>query len=1071
MKVFQNYHRHSFYTNPLISDSTARNEDYAKRAVELGHGILSTMEHGHQGRYIEGFNLAAQHGLKFLFGTEAYWVRDRTEPDNSNCHIYLGARNENGRQAINDILSEANLTGFYRRPRIDVPLILSLPAEDVWVTSACVAYWKYDDIDRITEEFAHHFGKNFFLEVQYHDTDRQRELNRYILALRDKLKLPIIMGCDSHYILPDQYTDREDYLESKGITYEDEVGWFLDYPDGDTAYRRFVRQGVLSEAQIREAMDNTNVFLDVQEYDSPIFDTKVKMPSIYPDWTQEQKDDEYERLVWQGWDNYKDKVPPEQHEHYISEIQAEINTVRECAMSDYFILNYHVIRKGKENGGWLTKTGRGSAVSFITNMLLGFTEVDRIAAKVKMYPDRFMSAARILQSGSLPDIDHNVAKQEPFALAQKQILGEEHSYPMIAYGTLKTSAAWKLYAKSQGIAFDLANSVSEQIKRYEEAVKQADEDDKDDIDPLDFIDREYHEVFEKSKDYRGIVSSWSIAPCAYLLYQGNIRKEIGLIRIKDHICCMMDGHWAEENHFLKNDLLKVSVVELIYESYRRIGREPPSVTELLAMCPPDDPAWKLYAKSCCMGLNQVERKGTAARVANYKPRNISELCAFVAAIRPGFKSMYKVFESRKPFSYHVKSFDSLLQTEELPQSFCLYQEQEMAALHYAGIPMSECYTAIKNIAKKRVEKVLAYKQTFIEGFAHSIVADEHRSQEEADTIAHDLWKIIEDSSRYSFNASHSYCVSCDSLYAAWLKAHHPVEFYETLLRIVEAKGDKDKLQDIRAEAMRFFKIQFPPLAFGQDNRNIQGVPETNSITSSITTIKGFGKGMGELLYECSQQGYRSFMDVMLCLYAHGIKAPVETLIKLDYFKSFGNQRELLRMMDLFRWFKGGEAKQIRRDCVDGTFVESVVRRHATWQKKDGSEAKSYTLADVPAILHELETLVLEAHMDDLDTVVKAQNYADIMGRPGYVSGEGRDRSVLYLKEVFPLRRKSDGQLFGYSFLTQSIGSGIESRFTVFNRVYNKAPVHKGDIIRCKSYDRDGSYFIMTAYELLHSLHT
>lgn len=403
MKVFQNYHRHSFYTNPLISDSTARNEDYAKRATELGHSILSTMEHGHQGRYIEGFNLAASYGLKFLFGTEAYWVRGRAEPDNSNCHIYLGAKNENGRQAINDILSEANLTGFYRRPRIDIPLILSLPPEDVWVTTACVAYWKYDDIDRITEDFAKHFGKNFFLEVQYHDTDRQRELNRHILALRDRLKLPIIMGCDSHYILPSQNTDREDYLESKGIAYEDEVGWFLDYPDGDTAYRRFVRQGVLSEAQIQEAMDNTNVFLDVEEYDSPIFDTKVKMPSIYPDWTQEQKDAEYERLVWQGWENYKDKVPPEQREHYISEIQSEINTVRECAMSDYFILNYHVIRKGKENGGWLTKTGRGSAVSFITNMLLGFTEVDRIGAKVKMYPDRFMSAARILQSGSLPD--------------------------------------------------------------------------------------------------------------------------------------------------------------------------------------------------------------------------------------------------------------------------------------------------------------------------------------------------------------------------------------------------------------------------------------------------------------------------------------------------------------------------------------------------------------------------------------------------------------------------------------------------------------------------------------------
>ena len=44
-----------------------------------------------------------------------------------------------------------------------------------------------------------------------------------------------------------------------------------------------------------------------------------------------------------------------------------------------------------------------SAVSFITNKLLGFMEVDRIAAKVKMYPERFMSATRIIEAKTLPD--------------------------------------------------------------------------------------------------------------------------------------------------------------------------------------------------------------------------------------------------------------------------------------------------------------------------------------------------------------------------------------------------------------------------------------------------------------------------------------------------------------------------------------------------------------------------------------------------------------------------------------------------------------------------------------------
>lgn len=1063
---FQNYHRHSYVTNPVVPDSTVSNKAYAKRAVELGHSLISTMEHGHQGRYIEGYELAKEYGLKFLFGSEAYWVKDRTSQDTSNCHIFIGAKNENGRRCINDVLSEANISGFYYRPRIDIPLMLSLPKDDVWVTTACVAYWKYDDIEDITQQFAEHFGKNFFLEVQNHDTEKQKELNKRIIKLRDKLRLPIIMGCDSHFILPNQKFDRDDMLEARNMHYDDEDGWYMDYPDDKLAYERFVKQDILTESQIKEAMDNTNVFLDVEEYNSPIFNREIKLPTLYPDLPQEQRDAEYERLVWSGWDVYKAQVPPEKHEFYKSEIQDEINTVEECRMSDYFIMNHHIIKKGIENGGLLTKTGRGSGVSFITNMLLGFTDVDRIAAKVKMYPARFMSAERILQSGSLPDIDFNVANQEPFALAQQQVLGEDHAYPMLAYGTMKTSASWKLYAKSQGISFDVANEVSNQIRKYEDAVKQAEEDDKNNIDLLEFIDEQYHQIFNKSADYRGIVNSWSIAPCSYLLYQGSIRKEIGLIRIKDHLCCMMDGHWAEDGHFLKNDLLTVKVVELIYRVYDRIGIKTPTVNELLALCPPEDDAWKMYAKRCCMGLNQVERTGTSARVATYKPINISELCAFVAAIRPGFKSMYKTFESRQQFSYGVQAFDNILQTEELPQSFCLYQEQEMAALNYAGIPMAECYTAIKNIAKKRAEKVMAYKQKFQDGFVKAIVEDEGKSEEEAAQIAANLWKIIEDSSQYSFNCSHSYCVSLDSLYCAWAKAHHPVEFYETLLLIYENKGDKDKWQETKNEAIRGFNVKFPQLRYGQDNRRVYGDAGNNQIVSSITSIKGFGKKVGQLLYECSQKGFDKFIDVVYWLSEKGVKAQIETLIKIDYFAGFGNQRELFAILDFFKMFKEGSAKTIKRDHIDGTSLESIVRKYSTWTTKANTEAKSYTLKDVHSILTELEDLVLSSGYNDVGTLIKVRNYADIMGGSVYVSEQEIDRAKLYISNIYPLHRKKDNKLFGYSVITQSIGSGKESRMTVFKPRFDKDPIKQGDIIVCTRWERDGQYFHLLEYEHL-----
>lgn len=64
--------------------------------------------------------LSQKYSLKHLAASEPYWVKDRTEKDNTNCHIFIAAKNERGRRALNDALSEANITGFYGRPRLDI---------------------------------------------------------------------------------------------------------------------------------------------------------------------------------------------------------------------------------------------------------------------------------------------------------------------------------------------------------------------------------------------------------------------------------------------------------------------------------------------------------------------------------------------------------------------------------------------------------------------------------------------------------------------------------------------------------------------------------------------------------------------------------------------------------------------------------------------------------------------------------------------------------------------------------------------------------------------------------------
>jgi len=910
------------YTNIRVPDSVARNEDYAKRAIELGHGIISTMEHGFQGRYIEGYELAQQYNLKFLFGTEAYWVKNRFEKDDTNAHICIFARNENGRRAINDILAEANITGFYYQPRIDLDLIFSLPKNDVWVTSACVAFWKYKD-EGIVKQLKDYFGSNFFLEVQYHNTKTQYDLNKHIVDLANRLSIPIIMGCDSHYIYEDRAWERDEYIKSKNIHYDDEDGWYMDYPDGEIAYRRFVEQGALTKAQIEEAIENTNVFLDVQEYDCACFNKEIKMSTLYPNLTQEEKDKIYIDLIWSKWDEKKHKIPQEKWPKYEEEIQKEIDAVITTKHADYFLIDYRLVKRGIEKGGWITLTGRGSGVSYYTNNLLGFTKIDRISAPVKMYPERFISPTRILESKSLADLDLNLANPEIFAEAQREIFeevygeeGKEFTYPMIAYGTMKKKAAWKMYARAKNIEFELANNVSQQIEKYETALKHASEDEAEDINIYDYVDEQYHVLLRDSETYLGIVPDIKIHPCAHLIYQGNIRKEIGLIKIKsqngkkEFLCTLMDGKWAEDYKFLKNDLLKVNVVKLIHAVYQRIGIEPHDENELIDLCRNNQKVWDVYKNGWTMGINQIEQNSTRHRTMQYKPLNISELCAFIAAIRPGFKSMYSIFESRQSFSYGIPIFDNLIQTPEMPNSFLLYQEMAMTALNFAGIPMSECYEVIKNIAKKRPEKVKKYKDQFIDGFKQRLIKEGHVSENEAQDTTEKIWQIINDSCRYSFNASHSYCMAMDSLYGAYLKSHYPLQFYEVFMNILNEDSDKDRLAAARKEAEEAYKIRFAPLRFRQDNRKITADETTSTIWNSLKALKGFGSKLAEQLYELKDNQYDSFVDLLVDLEEKGIMcSKIADLIKVQYFEEFGKNAKLLK---LYNEFVEGENRYSRK---------------------------------------------------------------------------------------------------------------------------------------------------------------
>ena len=1066
MIVINNYHRHTSYSNIYIADSAATNEDYAKRAVELGHKVLSSVEHGWQGYYFETYELAKKYNLKFIFGAEAYWVKDRHEKDRTNGHIILLAKNEKGRQAINEVLSTANEDGYYFRPRVDLELLLTLPPNDVMVTSACIAFWHYDDIEEIVQTLHDHFKSNFYLEIQYHNTEAQINLNHRILDLSQKYGIEMIVGMDSHYIYPEQAKERDYILAAKNIRYEDEDGWFMDYPDDETTMQRFLTQKVFTREQIQRAMDNTDVLLTFEDYDvlpdgtpNPIFTKDIKLPTLYdgahiidgklfPKLTQEERNKEYSKLITRLYKEYLKTahIAPSQYDVYLEGIGNEVRTVKDTNMSDYFLIDYYIVKRALEKGGILTRSGRGSSVGYMTNTLLGFSKVDRFQSPIKLYPERFISKSRILETKSLPDIDLNWGTPEIAEEAQEEILGKDHAYPMIAFGTAKKKSAFKLYARAQNMDFELANTISAQIEKYDDALKYADDDERDEINIYDYVDETYHSYIDASQKYWGIVMDKKKAPCSYLLYNGSIRREIGLIKCKsestkkEYITAVIDGAIAENYKFLKNDILKVDVVSLIDQIYRRIGIEPHSVSELMKLVQNDPKVWDIYAKGLTVGVNQCEKASTTRKVMRYQPKNVSELAAFIAAIRPAFKSMYSKLENRESFSYGIPAFDRILQTKELPQSFILYQEQTMNTLNYAGFPIDECYGIIKAIAKKHPEKVRPLKDRFITGFKQRIMDDDHVPEAEAQENSEKVWQIISDSCGYGFNSAHAYCMALDSLYNAWQKANYPYEFYEVLLQVFSDKGKKDKVAELKQEMFRGFGISEGKFKFGADNRKFLADPEHHVIYPSLLSIKGLSQGCANDLYDVAKKN--TFTDFYSAWKVIRKKkslnnGKINTLIQIGYFDEFapiGKIEQFMKALDaLF------ERSQFAKDAVPQEYKDLIC-------KYSEETEKQYRKFDYDAALSELWST-----LPDTDISLNQRlNYE--LQNLGYVKTIMPELAQEYcFVQEFECKYKNP------KLTLYRLCDGAIEVVKVRRKAYDNAPIEVGDIIKSIERSKEGRW--------------
>ncbi len=1047
----ENYHKHSMYS---LIDSATSMEDYAEKIKEYKYKCLFSGEHGWQGQYFYVYNICEKarknednpYDLKFRYSTEAYWVKDRKKifleeyidkkgqtqtkekKDNANCHIILVAKNFEGLEDINFALSIANEDGYYYKPRLDFELLLNINPNNVIVTSACIAGWKYEDAEECWLKLHKHFKDNFFLEVQNHNTENQKQLNKRILKLANQNNIQIIAGLDTHYISEEDKIKRENLLERKNFHYDDEDNWYMDFPNAKEVFKRFKEQNILSDEQILTAMMNTCVFIN--ECEEIEFDRSFKIPNTYKELNYKERCD----LLDEKLLNYYE-LEQFKSDEKLQAILYEANELKESNVIDYFLTNEKIIKKAiEEENGILTTTGRGSAPSFITNKLLGFTTIDRFTSDIPMYSERFLTKERVIESHQMPDIDFNVAEQEPFVSASKKIIGEHSCYPLIAFGQLKENNAWKLYAGINNIDPQTSNEISKAITEYNKALKYCEtEEDKEAIDILEFIPSKYVDIYEKSKSYQGIIDSCKAHACGHLLLEGDIRRKIGIKRCvsettgKSILTTVIDGSVLDDFGYVKNDYLIVDSVALTNKIYKSIGKKVPSFDELRELIKNDEKTWNIYTKGLTCCINQCEKESTTKKVMTYKPQNIEELSAFIAGIRPGFKSLINNFINRQHYTTGEKNIDDLLKSS---YHYMLYQESIMLVLNYLGQQMKDTYKVIKSISKKKLKgkkkddlnKVL--NQNWIKLFNN-------------DDNYNNIWTIINDSAFYAFNSPHAWSMAGDSLYLAYAKAHYTSNFYEEALNHYMDKNDKDKVALLLNEAKNGFGYNIGNFEYGKDNSKFTIDDSTKIIYPNLSSIKGIGTKVVVSLLDFYNKGHRDIISIYSNLKNTPINKTVfSDLIKIDYFKDFGSIKKLLYIVKLCDALY--EKKSLSKDKLEdlGLTLEQVLP-YGNETEKQINKLDSFGL---------LNDLIQSIPDDEFSTIELIQMQKDVLGYVDYVNPK-LDKK-LCLVNIF------DGKYNTKKLNLYCLNNGKTVDFKLYDKVYKIKPIKEGDVIYTTSMKKE-----------------
>ena len=453
---------------------------------------------------------------------------------------------------------------------------------------------------------------------------------------------------------------------------------------------------------------------------------------------------------------------------YFDRLKFEADVICSMGFPGYFLIVADFIKWAKEQD-IAVGPGRGSGAGSLVAWSLTITDLDPI--KLGLLFERFLNPDRV----SMPDFDIDFCETrrgEVIRYVQKKY-GSRQVAQIITFGKLKARAVLRDTGRVLQMSYGQIDRLCKQVPNHP-------------TDPWDLKralggvaelreeyrrDEQVKRLFDLAMKLEGLPRHSSTHAAGVVIGDRELSELAPLYRDprSDMPVTQFDMKYVESAGLVKFDFLGLKTLSVLQKACQMLAKRGVEIN--LDQLPHDDPAvYELLQRGDTVGVFQLESEGMRRTLAAVKPTNFGDIIALVSLYRPGPMDNIPMFGRRKNGEETIEYPHHLLEPV-LNETYGIfvYQEQVMqAAQILAGYSLGEADLLRRAMGKKVQAEMDAQRGRFVTGCAaHSITSNR----------ANELFDLIDKFAGYGFNKSHAAAYAVLAYQTAWLKTHHPEEFF------------------------------------------------------------------------------------------------------------------------------------------------------------------------------------------------------------------------------------------------------------------------------------------------------